>query len=102
MKQKKIYRTVIQYEILSDEPINDRSLDLETIKEECENGAWSGKGLETIVADEELTGKKAVEAVMDHGTDPEFFQMDTDGNEFDSDREFDDHDSSLLYGTDNN
>jgi len=115
MGQKKIYRTVIQYEILSDEPINDRSLDLETIQYECSEGHWSGRGLETVISDEELTGKAAVEAIKDQGSDPEFFLMDDEGNDLDEeidenhplwtgdlDREFDDHDDSLMHGIDKN
>jgi hypothetical protein len=85
MAKKKIYRTVIQYEILSDEPINDRSLDLDTIQYECTEGHWSGRGLETVIADEELTGKAAVEAIKDQGSDPEFFLMDDEGNDLDED-----------------
>ena len=41
MTNKKFYRCVIQFEILSEEPFDD-SISLETIAEEVDTGSWSG------------------------------------------------------------
>lgn len=91
MAKKKIYRTVIQYEILSEEKISDSSsLNLETIAHECENGSWSGHELEPVIADQELTGKDAVDAIQNHGSSTDFFNMDILGNELEESDELDD------------
>ena len=78
MAKKTIYKTIIRVEVLSDSPIGD--VDMQTIVNETENGDWSGKNY-TVIQDKPLTGKKAVDAVLEQGSDTEFFQMDEDGNE---------------------
>lgn len=100
--KKPIYRTVIRYEILSEEPIKMMpSLDL--IAENCNEGSWSGSFLEEEAINEELTGDDAVKKIYAQGSDPSFFFMDDEGNSMeDEDRDFDDHDASLMYGIDNN
>jgi len=82
--EKKIYRTVIRFEILSEEPI-DESQSLESIAAECNEGAWSGRFLDGETFNESLTGMDAVRAVKAQGSDPEFFNMDMDGNDIDDD-----------------
>lgn len=79
MKKKKLYRTVIQYEIISDEPYEGENLD--EIVHETYNGSWSGEMKDAAVLNEELIGKKAVDAVKNQGSDPEFFFMDNGGND---------------------
>ena len=74
---KKIYRTVICYEILSDEPINIIN-SLNEISNEVTDGSWSGRFLENKVTDEELEGKFAVNAIKAQGSSPEFFGIDDD------------------------
>jgi hypothetical protein len=99
--KKPIYRTVIRYEILSEEPIEN--LSLERIAEECNDGSWSGAFLDEEIVNEELTGEEAVKKIKEQGSDPSFFFMDDEGNSMDDDeRDFDDHDASLMYGIDNN
>lgn len=81
---KKIYRTVVRYEILSEEPFSDKSGDnedlLSFIARECIYGSWSGHFLEEEVLNEELEGKKAADAIIAQGSDTEFFNMDEEGN----------------------
>lgn len=98
---KKLYRTVIQIEVLSDEPYE--GTDLDTIMYDITDGHCSGL-VSDVTRNETLEGSAAVNEVKKHGTDLDFFQMDEEGNEIDEDfeRDFDDHDGSLLYGIDNN
>lgn len=75
---KKIYKTVIQVEILSDEPYIPGSLsdiDFDTTEGDC------SRKITTVSEKEVLTGKEAVDAIKDQGSDPEFFAMDDEGNE---------------------
>jgi hypothetical protein len=80
MAKKKLYKTIIQIEILSEDPI-DGNPSLSDIEYNINDGSWSGvvetKSTTTV------TGKKAVEAVQNQGTDPSFFMMDENGNEDD-------------------
>jgi len=76
---KAIYRTIIQYEILSDEPYDDE--DLETISNETYDGNWSGLMLEPKILNQKLFGKEAVKAINSQGSDSEFFGLDDNGNE---------------------
>jgi hypothetical protein len=76
--KKKYYRTIIQVEVLSEEPIGDVSMS--EIIHNAQDGDWSGKNT-TITQDEELSGKQMAEALLDQGSDPEFFQIDEEGEE---------------------
>ena len=49
---------------------------------EIDEGNWSGQ-IETMIDNQKLSGKNAVKCVKKQGSDPEFFQMDDDGNELD-------------------
>ena len=80
--KKKLYRTVIQIEVLSDEPYEGN--DLETIAYDITDGHCSGL-LSDVVRNEEITGEDAVKQVKEHGSDPEFFEMDEEGNELEED-----------------
>lgn len=75
----KIYRTVIRYEIISEEPICETTHSLEDIAYNCNEGSWSGRFLDAEKADEELTGIEAVNVIKAQGSDPEFFMMDENG-----------------------
>ena len=75
---KKIYKTIVQVEILSDEPYIVGSID--DIARDISSGGESGYS-EVIEDRIELSGKKAVKEIKKHGSDPEFFSMDEDGNE---------------------
>lgn len=80
--KKKIYRTVFQFEVLSDEPINE-SMSLEDIAAETTDGSMSGQFLDNPIHNEKLTGLAAVTAIKKQGSSPEFFGMDDKGNDTD-------------------
>ena len=75
----KIYRTVIQYEILSSEPYNGENMS--DIVYETFEGDWSGLMLKPSVLNEELTGDDAINIIRKQGSDPSFFNVEDDENE---------------------
>ena len=79
MAKKKIYKSVLRVTILSEEPLPE-CVSLDTIQHEIDEGDWSG-ATDWESNDAELVGKEAAKAMLDQGSDPEFFQMDEDGNE---------------------
>jgi hypothetical protein len=79
MAKKKIYRTTIQMIVLSEEPLSE-GMSFEEIDANCDDGDFCGK-TEWLKVNEVLEGREAAIAVEDTGSDPEFFQMDKDGNE---------------------
>lgn len=79
MAKKKIYRTVIQVEVLSEDPI-EHSMSLSEIQRECDEGDYSGSW-DTVISNEPISGKEAANKLIEQGSDPEFFQMDEEGNE---------------------
>ena len=81
MAKKKLYRTVIQIEVLSEDPIPE-GMSLDQIEEECNTGSFSGVH-DFIVTNEVVKGKKAAELVRKQGSSPDFFQMDENGDEID-------------------
>jgi len=88
MAKKKIYRTIIQIEVLSEKQFPKDGLSLSDIEYEITDGDCSGK-IETTLLNEEIIGERAVAFVKAHGSDSEFFQMDEEGNELDeSDEDF--------------
>ena len=76
MNKRTFYKTIIEFEILSEEPIGE--VDLEQIHYETIEGRWSGRFLET--SEKKLNGKQAARALIKQGSDPEFFGLDEDGN----------------------
>lgn len=76
-KKRKFYKAVIQFEILSEKPIPDMSL--EDIAYETREGHMSGYFLDTKRTT--LTGKQMAVALSSQGSDPEFFQLDEKGND---------------------
>jgi len=79
--KKKLYRNVIQIEVLSEEPIPE-GFNVPEILQECVDGDYSGR-ITHKYTDQEVTGRKAAKMVMAHGTDPTFFMMNEFGNEID-------------------
>lgn len=79
MAKKKIYKSVLRVEILSEEPIDD-CIELNDIDYQTTNGDWSG-AMDWEYHNAELHGMEAVTNVQNQGSDPEFFQMDEEGNE---------------------
>ena len=85
MKPKKIYRTVIQLTVLSEEPLPE-GMGIDEIDANCEDGDFCGKA-EWLKVNEPITGKRAAKAVQDTGSDTEFFNMDLLGNEIEEEDE---------------
>jgi hypothetical protein len=77
MKKKVLYRSVIQVEVLSEEPIPE-GMELNDILYECSEGAYSCR-TKDLVENKEVVGKRAVKLMAEHGSDLEFFQMDSRG-----------------------
>ena len=77
--KKKIYRNVICFEILSEDPIEEMP-GLSMIDYQASEGEWSGRFLDQPITNQELIGEDAVDAVYEQGTAPEFFEMDEEGN----------------------
>lgn len=68
--EKKIYKTRMVVEILSEEPIPD-PISLEYVNYEINEGSWSG--VYSIESSTLLEGEDAMVAIANHGTDPDFF-----------------------------
>jgi hypothetical protein len=79
MAKKILYRTVIQIEVLSEEPIDENML-LEDIENECNTGSFSGVH-DWKVRNQVIKGIKAAKATMAQGSSCDFFGMDVQGNE---------------------
>ncbi len=75
---RKFYKTIFQFEVLSEEPIDD-PVTLEQIHYETQEGRWSGRFLDT--AQKVLTGKQAAKALIAQGSDPEFLRLTEDGKD---------------------
>lgn len=87
MKKKVLYKSIIQIEVLSEEPI-PQGMDIEEIMCECTDGEYSGKTT-VIIENKPVVGKRAVNMVVNQGSDPEFFQMDSRGYELSDEDEED-------------
>lgn len=77
MTTRKFYKTVLQVEVLSEEPIGD--MDLEQVSHEIVEGDFSGQSI--VMQTKELNGKEAAAALVEQGSDPEFFMIDEEGND---------------------
>lgn len=72
----KFYKTIVMVEVLSDSPIGNPSLsEVEYLISEggCTGEYW----VESV---SELTPKEMAQCCIEHGSDPEFFEIDSDGN----------------------
>ena len=76
--KRKFYRTVVEVEILSEEPIAFENL--EEVAHETIHGDWSGSCKETV-SNEEVDGPAMAELLRSHGSDPGFFQLTDDGED---------------------
>lgn len=81
MTDRKFYKTVIQITVLSEEPIPEE-LEVSDVIREMTDGGYSG--FVHTISTEQLDGKGAALALSAQGSDPEFFQIDIDGNEVDA------------------
>ncbi len=84
-KKKVLYRSVIQIEVLSEDPIPE-DMSLNDIEDECNTGSFSGVH-DKIIMNEKIEGLDAVKATLKQGSSPDFFQMTEEGNEFGDDDE---------------
>jgi hypothetical protein len=76
--KRKFYRTIIQIEVLSEEPYS--STDLEKVNDDITNGHQSGRV--TIELDSEvMDSKTCVKKLKEQGSDPEFFCLDAHGQD---------------------
>jgi len=77
--KSKLYKSVLKVEILSETPYPDvislSQVDFDIIEGDC-SGIIEWESLNA-----ELHGSEAVKECEKHGSSPEFFQMDEDGNE---------------------
>lgn len=78
-KKKVLYRSVIQIEVLSEEPIPE-DMSIDDIEEECNTGSYSGVH-DWKVRNEKIEGLDAVKATQAQGSSIDFFMMDEEGNE---------------------
>ena len=74
------YKTVMQIEILSKNPIPD-TMSLKEIAHEATDGEYSMQY--SSVSQDELTGKQAADELIKQGSSPGFFMLDDDGNDID-------------------
>ena len=72
---RKFYKTLIQVEVLSEKPLEWDTLG--DVNYAITQGECSGKVTE--VSSETLTGKQAADALIEHGSDPGFFQLTAEG-----------------------
>lgn len=76
--KRKFYRTVIQIEVLSEEPYS--STDLEKINDDITNGHQVGDI--TIITDsEEMDAKTCADKLSKVGSEPDFFCLDVHGHD---------------------
>lgn len=78
MTERKLLRTKITYEVLSEEPIPGHA-DLEYIAREAMEGRYVGRF--TSTEETVLTGKQMADTLYEFGSDPGFFMLDDDGKD---------------------
>lgn len=77
MSDRIFFKTVIQIEVLSEDPFEWDSLN--DIKYAITHGPCSGEVIEK--ARYKLTGKQVAKALRKQGSDPSFFNLDDHGNQ---------------------
>lgn len=75
--ERKFYRTKIVVEVLSEELY--RNEDINVIAYDITHGDCSG--IVNCVESKEIDGKTAATLLIEQGSDPEFFQLDDEGND---------------------
>ena len=78
-KSRKFYRTVVQVEVLSEEPFQE-GMSLYDLASAIDDGGYSG-WITLPVQDEVHNGKEMAKLLKKQGSDPEFFNLDSDGND---------------------
>lgn len=79
LSKRKFYRTVVQVEVLSEEPYDFE--DLEQVRYDITEGHCSGQV--TTLPTEEVDGPAMAKLLRGQGSDPEFFELDEQGNDVD-------------------
>jgi len=92
--KKKIYRTIVKLVVLSEEPI-DENMSIQSILDECDSGEYV-HGEMSIGSPRPLVGKTAVIEIEKAGSEPEFFRMDSQGNDLDEEEEEDETKDSAF------
>ena len=77
---RKFYHTVLQTEVLSEEPFQWENL--EDVEHHITDGGCSGRTIATI-DNKEKTGPEIAKLLLSQGTDPEFFGLTDAGEEVD-------------------
>jgi len=77
-KPRMFYRTVIQVEVLSEEPFSFDNLN--SIHEAITDGDCSGL-VTTVIDNENVDGPKMAKLLEEQGSDPSFFQLTNDGQD---------------------
>lgn len=75
---KIIYKTVVTFTILSENPVEIDRVSGDFYAS-CDENDWIG-GDKNIILNQELVGKVAVNEINNLGSNPEFFQLDCEGN----------------------
>ena len=78
MSNRKFYRTVIQIEVLSDEPYSYG--DLADVHYSVAERQCSAR-CPTMLNNEEIDGKRMAELLKAQGNEPSFFKLDAEGND---------------------
>lgn len=73
MTDRKFYKTVVSFEVLSEDPI-PAGMTIEQIANEAVHGDYSMGNVQCEQI--ELNEKQAAEALLDQGSDPMFFGID--------------------------
>jgi hypothetical protein len=79
MAKKVLYKTVIEIEVLSEQPIPE-DMSLNDIEHECTEGSFSGVH-DYKIRNEKVEGIEAVKLVQKQGSSVDFFCMDRNGND---------------------
>jgi len=85
MAKKTIYRTVIQIEVLSEDPIPEGT-SITDIEQECDTGSYSGTH-SWMAKNQPITGQAAADLLLAQGSSVDFFGMDEEGNDIRDDSE---------------
>ena len=92
MEKRLFYKTIVKYEVLSEEPIPGH-VDLEYIAKEAQEGRYVGRFLDPGPNGQiPLNGAAMADALREAGSEPSFFELDSEGNDFDEndpERDFD-------------
>jgi hypothetical protein len=80
MTKRKFYRTVIKVEVLSEGPIPN-GMSLDKVNFHIVEGDCSGK-VEWTVTNDEINGHVAAMLLREQGSDPGFFRLTDEGNDY--------------------